>query len=98
MRRRWPLFLVCSAILTSQTRTFATADWRYQVGQFVPIENGLSPNQAYTVAAHEDDRGSFGIFLVNARTKKNLGALQEVAEFFDTAPAAFPFGIAYTGT
>ena len=89
MRRRWPLFLVCFAILTSQTRTFATADWRYQVGQFVPIENGLSPNQAYTVAAHEDDRGSFGIFLVNARTKKNLGALQEVAEFFDTAPAAF---------
>jgi len=89
MRRRWPLFLVCSAILASQTRMFATADWRYQVGQFVPIENGLSPNQAYTVAAHEDDRGSFGIFLVNARTKKNLGALQEVAEFFDTAPAAF---------
>ncbi len=89
MRRNWPLFFVCSAILTSQTRTFATADWRYQVGQFVPIENGLSPNQAYTVAAREDDRGSFGIFLVNARTKKNLGSLQAVAEFFDTAPAAF---------
>jgi hypothetical protein len=67
----------------------ATADWRYQVGQFVPIENGLSPNQTYSVAAHEDERGSFGIFLVNAHTKKNLGALQEVAEFFDTAPAAF---------
>src|SRR5258708_34096263 len=89
MRRHWPLFFICFAILISQIETFATADWRYQVGQFVPIENGLSPNQAYTVAAHEDDRGSFGIFLVNARTKKNLGALQEVAEFFDTAPAAF---------
>ena len=89
MRCHWPLFFICFAILISQTETFATADWRYQVGQFVPIENGLSPNQAYTVAAHEDDRGSFGIFLVNAHTKKNLGALQEVAEFFDTAPAAF---------
>jgi hypothetical protein len=41
------------------------------------------------VAAHEDERGAFGIFLVNARTKKTLGSLQEVAEFFDTAPAAF---------
>ena len=89
MRRNWPLFFICFAILISRTETFATADWRYKVGQYVPIENGLSPNQAYTVAAHEDDRGSFGIFLVNAHTKKNLGALQKVTEFFDTAPAAF---------
>jgi hypothetical protein len=89
MRRRWPIFLVFLVMLNNSSRSFATADWRYQVGQFVPIENGLSPNQAYTVAAHEDERGSFGIFLVDARTKKNLGPLQEVAEFFDTAPAAF---------
>jgi hypothetical protein len=89
LKTAWPCILLCFAILTSQTRTFATADWQYKVGQFVSIENGLSPNQAYTVAAHEDERGSFGIFLVNARTKKNLGPLQQVAEFFDTAPAAF---------
>jgi hypothetical protein len=89
MKATWPSLLLFSAILTSGPQIFATADWRYKVGQFVPIENGLSPNQAYTVAAHEDERGSFGIFLVNAHTKKNLGPLQEVAEFFDTAPAAF---------
>lgn len=89
IRCHWPIFFVLLAVLSSGSRSFATADWRYKVGQFVPIENGLSPNQAYTVAAHEDERGFFGIFLVNARTKKNLGPLQEVAEFFDTAPAAF---------
>ena len=88
MKTVWPILLL-SSILLFGSRSFATADWRYQVGQFVPIENGLSPNQNYTVAAHEDGRGSFGIFLVNAHTKKNLSALQEVAEFFDTAPAAF---------
>jgi hypothetical protein len=88
MKTTWPILLISSALLLG-SKSFATADWRYQVGQFVPIENGLSPNQTYTVAAHEDDRGAFGIFLVNAHTKKNLGALQEVAEFFDTAPAAF---------
>ena len=75
--------------MTGGTQMFGTADWRYKVGQFVTIENGLSPNQAYTVAAHEDNDGSFGIFLVNARTRKTLGSLQQVAEFFDTAPAAF---------
>ena len=88
MKAAWPILLISSALLLG-SRSFATADWRYQVGQFVPIENGVSPNQTYTVAAHEDDHGSFGIFLVNAHTKKTLGALQEVAEFFDTAPAAF---------
>jgi hypothetical protein len=88
MKTAWPILLTSFALLLC-SRSFATADWRYQVGQFVPIENGLSPNQTYTVAAHEDDHGSFGIFLVNAHTRKNLGALQEVAEFFDTAPAAF---------
>jgi hypothetical protein len=76
-------------MLISGSRSFATADWRFQPGQFVPIENGISPNRVYTIAAHEDERGSFGIFLVNTRTKKTLGSLQEVAEFFDTAPGAF---------
>jgi hypothetical protein len=76
-------------MLISGSPSFATADWRFQLGQFVPIENGLSPSRGYTIAAHEDERGAFGIFLVNARTKKTLGSLQEVAEFFDTAPAAF---------
>ncbi len=83
------ILLVFSAILINAPRSLATADWRYKVGQFVPIENGLSPNQAYAIAAHEDEHGSFGILLMNARTKKSLGPLQEVAEFFDTAPAAF---------
>jgi len=70
--------------------------------------NGLSPS-SHTVAPR-GCHGSVGIFLVNAHSKKNLGALQEVAEFFDTAPAAFhaawapdsaavgPFGIGYTAT
>lgn len=89
MRSKFLVVLSLYLYLITGSRTFATADWRYQVGQFVPIENGLSPNQAYTIAAHENESGSFGIFLVNARTKKNLGPLQEVTEFFDTAPAAF---------
>jgi hypothetical protein len=86
MRFSWPLLFLA---MMGGAQVFATADWQYKVGQFVAIENGLSPNQAYTVAAHEDKSGSFGIFLVNARTRKTLGSLQQVAEFFDTAPAAF---------
>lgn len=89
MRSSSLILLTCSAMLVGGPRIFATADWRFHPGQFVPIENGLSPNRVYTIAAHEDERGSFGIFLVNTRTKKTLGSLQEVAEFFDTAPAAF---------
>jgi hypothetical protein len=87
----WKLrgLLLSAYCLLLTADALATADWRYQVGQFVPIENGISPNQAYTVTAHEDDHGAFGIFLVNTHTKKTLGTLQAVAEFFDTAPAAF---------
>ena len=73
--------------LVAQVR--ATAEYDYKPGEFRVVKGGKSPDKKFSIVSGEDKKGAFGIYLMDALTKKVLGALEEVATSLDTAPEAY---------
>jgi hypothetical protein len=67
----------------------ATATYDYKPGEFLVIDGGKSPDKKFSIVAGEDKTGDFGIYLMDAKTKKRLGPLEEVATTLDSAPDAY---------
>jgi hypothetical protein len=67
----------------------ATATYDYKPGEFLVIKGGKSPDKKFSIVAGEDKTGGFGIYLMDAQTKKRLGPLEEVATSLDSAPDAY---------
>src|SRR5262245_33123955 len=64
----------------------ATASYDYKPGQFLVIDGGTSPDKNFSVVSGENKAGEFGVYLRDARTKKLIGQLEEVAKGLDSAP------------
>jgi hypothetical protein len=67
----------------------ATATYDYKPGQFLVIDGGTSPDKKFSIVSGENKAGEFGVYLRDARTKKLIGQLEEVATDLDSAPDAF---------
>ena len=70
----------------------ATSNYAYKPGEYVTIVNGKSPDGRYSIAAHgEGDLGydHFHIYLVNSKTGKKIGPLEEIKNTLDTGADAF---------
>jgi hypothetical protein len=67
----------------------ATASYHYTPGQFLVIDGGTSPDKKFSVVSGENKAGEFGVYLRDARTKKLIGQLEEVATDLDSAPDAY---------
>ena len=67
----------------------ATASYDYKPGQFLVIHGGTSPDKKFSIVSGENKAGEFGVYLRDARTKKLIGQLEEVAIDLDSAPDAF---------
>src|SRR5262249_31662496 len=67
----------------------ATASYDYKPGQFLVIDGGTSPDKKFSVVSGENKAGEFGVYLRDARTKKLIGQLEEVATDLDSAPDAY---------
>jgi hypothetical protein len=67
----------------------ATASYDYRPGQFLVIDGGTSPDKKFSIVSGENKAGEFGVYLRDARTKKLIGQLEEVAIDLDSAPDAF---------
>lgn len=71
---------------------YATSNHEYRPDEFVVIENGKSPNGQYAIAAHgEGELGydNFHLYLMDGKTGKKIGPLEEVTETLDTGADAF---------
>jgi hypothetical protein len=71
----------------------ATANYDYGEDEHVTISQGLSPDGQYAITAHGTGKlgyGDFHLYLTNAMTGQQIGALMEVDPILDTA--AFAFG------
>jgi hypothetical protein len=80
----------CLALLSPPLR--ATSNYTYKPGEYVVIADGRSPDGQYSIAAHgEGDMGydNFHIYLLDARTGKKIGALEEIKDSLDTGADAF---------
>jgi hypothetical protein len=67
----------------------ATATYDYKPGQFLVIDGGKSPDKQFAIVSGEDKSGNFGVQLMDAKTKKLIGPLEEVATELDSAPDAY---------
>jgi len=67
----------------------ATDSYDYKPGELPVINGGTSPNKKFSIVSGENKAGEFGVYLRDARTKKLIGQLEEVAIDLDSAPDAF---------
>jgi len=69
----------------------ATAERDYRPGELLVIKDGTSPDKRFSIVAGDPDKqGGFGgVYLMEARTKKVIGELKDVATNLDTAPDAY---------
>lgn len=85
--------IVVALSLTSFSSTArATSNYNYKPNEYVIINNGRSPSGRYSIAAHgEGELGyeNFHIYLMNARTGKKIGPLEEIEGTLDTGASAF---------
>jgi hypothetical protein len=63
----------------------------YRPGELLVIKDGTSPDKRFSIVAGDPDKqGGFGVvYLMEARTKKVIGELKDVATNLDTAPDAY---------
>ena len=93
MRYRSLITLVfCIALQLAPTSARATSNYQYERDEYVLIQKGLSPDKKYSIAAHGGgDLGydDFHIYLMNGKTGKKIGPLEEIKDTLDTGADAF---------
>jgi hypothetical protein len=67
----------------------ATSEYDYKRGEFLVVKGGKSPDKKFAIVSGENNRGKFGVYLMDAPTRKIIGQLEEVATDLDTAPDAY---------
>jgi hypothetical protein len=80
------LLVACAA------SAFATSNYEYKPGEYVTITDGSSPDGRYAIATHgEGDLGydNWHVYLMDARTGKKIGPLEEITDPLDTAAEAY---------
>jgi hypothetical protein len=92
---KFPLYLsrfFMAIALVAAGSAFATSNYEYKPDEYVVIANGKSPNGEYSIAAHgEGEYGdeNFHLYLMDAKTGKKIGPLEEVKDTLDTGADAF---------
>ena len=84
--------IVLSTLTILPSSADATSNYTYKRGEYVTIVDGRSSDGQYSIAAH--GQGNYGyehfhLYLMNAKTGKPIGPLQEIKETLDTGANAF---------
>jgi hypothetical protein len=90
--RRLVLALVCLSFSSLVPLAHATSNYTYKPDEYVVVNNGRSPNGQYSIATHgEGELGydHFHVYLMDARTGKKIGPLEEIKDTLDTGADAF---------
>jgi len=84
-------FALFSLTLLSQS-AYATSNYNYKPGEYIVIVHGRSPDGRYAIAAHGDGEygyDNFHLYLMDAKTGKKIGPLEEIKDALDTGANAF---------
>lgn len=90
--KRFFLLFCASICVVLVSTAFATSTYEYKADEYVVIADGKSPNGQYSIAAHGE--GEFGdenfhLYLMDAKTGKKIGPLEEIKDTLDTGADAF---------
>lgn len=89
---RFASMFACASFAFLAAAAYATSNYDYKPDEYVVIVDGHSPNGQYSIAAHgEGEYGyeHFHLYLMDARTGKKIGPLEEVKDTLDTGADAF---------
>jgi len=78
--------------VTAATTKAVSVTQTYKPGEYVVIEQGLSPDKRHSIAAHGDGPlgdDNFHLYLMDAATRKPIGPLTEIEATMDTRADAF---------
>lgn len=84
--------LFVAAFVLPSTFAFATSNYEYGRDEYVTVATGISPDSQYAITAHGGGKlgyDNFHLYLMNARTGKNFGPLEEIIETLDTGANSF---------
>jgi len=87
--RRFFFVSVFALFSAFAVKVSATATYDYKPGELLVVEGGKSPDKKFSIVSGEAKREHFGVFLMDAQTKKIIGPLEEVATDLDSAPDAY---------
>jgi hypothetical protein len=87
---KWSAWLITACLSALSGSGYATAEHRYGPGEYDLIDHGLAPDGQYAIVAHGDQEGAhLRLFLVDARTQRRIGPLEEADAGFDSAAEAY---------
>jgi hypothetical protein len=90
--RRSTLLAVFACLAFLSPPLQATSNYSYKPGEYVVIADGRSPDGQYSIAAHgdgDDGYDNFHIYLMDARSGRKIGPLEEIKDALDTGADAF---------
>jgi len=82
-------FLAIAVLAFGMIEICATSTHDYKPGESLVVKNGKSPDQKFSIVSGRNESGAFGVYLMDAQTKKLIGKLEEVATGLDNAPEAY---------
>ena len=88
----WLLFVAMVSTAGFSRTSHATSNYEYKPDEYVVITDGRAPNGQHAIAAHGGgDLGydNFHLYLMDAKTGKVIGPLEEVKDPLDTGADAF---------
>lgn len=89
LRRLFQTVAIVCLLAVFAAKLHATSEYDYKRGEFLVIKDGTSPDKKFSIVSGENQKGQFGVYLMDAPTKKIIGRLEEVATDLDTAPDAY---------
>ena len=88
-RRSVRIGAIAFLMIAIATSARATAEYDYRRGEVLVVKDGKSPDKKFSIVSGENQKGEFGVYLMDALAKKIIGRLEEVATDLDSAPDAY---------
>ena len=85
-----PFFFIIGLVLGEWLAGFtapfahATNSYDYKPGETRVVDHGLSPDKQFSISAGNNAKGDFCLYLVDAKSKKRIGPLEEAVDQLDT--------------
>jgi len=88
----WRSVSVVLFLCLASEQVSATSNYKYRRGEYVTVIGGRSPDGRYSIATHgggELGYDNWHVYLMNAKSGKKIGPLEEIQDPLDTAAEGY---------
>ncbi len=83
---------LCLTFLVLPPLVHGTDSYAYKPGETLVIDHGLAPDGSYAIAAgavNKKDDGHYGLFLIDGKSRRRIGPLEEFGGSLDSGAKSF---------